>query len=173
MFLFISQEEKLKCEVYLSEISQSAWQNRVQISLASGGGCSESSHRGRLCNVMQSVFPVMVQRGKGSFSSKYLHCLTPHTNLPHILLAFPVLFFLFLFPDNLTYSVAVLFKQGMTFRSCNISLTLKDQVSTLPADLHPVMLSLSIYNHGVGRASCMQRSHQLVYTIIFFPCRGE
>jgi len=58
------------------------------------------------------------------------------------------------------------------FHSCSISLILKDQVSTLPADLHPVMLSLSIYNHGVGRSSCMQTSRYVVYIIIFSLWRG-
>lgn len=158
MFLFILQEEKLKCEVYLSEMSWSAWQNEefrdllpvdvgVQnqvlesISVMPCSLCSQSWYRQEKALFSQNAFTAS------------LHIQTYHTYF------LPFQYSFFFSPDNLTYILwQVFLEQGMMFHSCNISLILKDQVSTLPADLYPVMLSLSIYNHGVGKASCMQRS---------------
>lgn len=81
----------------------------------------------------------------------------PHSTYKCIFLTFPILFFFF-FPWLISPISCDSFKQGLMLHSCNISLILKDQGSTLPAQLLQSQLSLSTHSPGAGTASSMQRN---------------
>lgn len=130
MFLFMLQEEKLQCEVYLSEISQPAWEKRKIQILPVEVDCQNS---------VAEPIPVLPPSLCSHSWNRQENALFPQNSFTASLhthkcmfVTFPILFF---FPWIISHVFCDSFNEGMMLHSCNISLILKDQGSTLPAQL--------------------------------------
>lgn len=127
-------------------------------------GC-QNPVRVRPWSATKSVFPG-IGRKMLFFPSKFLHCLTPHTNAYFS----PFQFSFFFFPWIISHISCDNFKQGLMLHSCNISLILKDQGNTFPAQL---LQSLFIHPQPWGWHSLLFPEEFLAVYSIIFLCRGE